>query len=166
MARQALAICIVALAAAALAGSAAADKPDRGPAPSGPLDFPAGLVCPFAVSGVPTENRQHVTVFAGGKVQFNGFFAAQLTNVANGKSITLNANGAVRLTQDGDNQLIESTGPIIWFLFPGDAGPGDVTTGRTILTKGHTEVVADPATLAFHSFETDGNVTDLCAALA
>jgi hypothetical protein len=166
LAKQALALCVAGLAAAALAGSAAADKPDREPAPSGPLDFPAGLVCPFAVSGVPTENRQHVTVFADGKVQFNGFFAAQLTNVDNGKSITLNANGSVRLTQAGDDQLIESSGPIIWFLFPGDAGPGDVTTGRTILTKGHTEVLADPNTLAFHSFETDGSITDLCAALA
>ena len=166
MARQALVLCAVALAAAGLAGSAAADKPDREPAPSGPLDFPAGLVCPFAVSGAVAENRQHVTVFANGKVQFNGFFAATITNVANGKSLTLNASGSVRLTQAGDDQLIESSGPIIWFLFPGDAGPGDTTTGRTILTKGHTEVVADPDTFAFHSLETDGNVTDLCAALA
>jgi hypothetical protein len=166
MARQALAICVVALAAAALAGSAAADKPDRGPAPSGPLDFPAGAVCPFAVSGIPTENRQHVTAFANGKVAFNGFFEAQLTNVSNGKSITLNANGAVRLTPEGDLLRIQSSGPIIWFLFPGDAGPGDVTTGRTYLVKGNTDVLADPETLAFHSFETNGNVTDLCAALA
>ena len=166
MARQALAICVVALAAAALAGGAAADKPDRGPAPSGPLDFPAGLVCPFPVSGIPTENRQHLTAFANGKVAFNGFFEAQLTNVANGNSIPVNANGAVRLTAEGDLQRIQSSGPIIWFLFPGDAGPGDVTTGRTILTRGNTSVLAEPATLAFHSFETNGNVTDLCAALA
>jgi hypothetical protein len=166
MARQALAICVVALAAAALAGGAAADKPDRGPAPSAVFDFPAGLVCPFALSGVPTENRQHLTSFANGKVAFNGYFEAQLTNVANGKSITLNANGAVRLTPEGDLLRIQSSGPIIWFLFPGDAGPGDVTTGRTILTRGNTSVLADPATLAFHSFETNGNVTDLCAALA
>ena len=166
MARQALAICVVALAAAALAGSAAADKPDRGPAPSGPLDFPAGAVCPFPVSGIPTENRQHLTAFANGKVAFNGYFEAQLTNVSNGKSITLNANGAVRLTPEGDLLRIQSSGPIIWFLFPGDAGPGDVTTGRTYLVKGNTDVLADPATLAFHSFETNGNVTDLCAALA
>ena len=66
MARQVLAIGVVALAAAALAGSAAADKPDRGPAPGGPLDFPAGMVCPFPVSGIPTENRQHLTAFANG----------------------------------------------------------------------------------------------------
>ncbi len=166
MVRQALAICVAGLAAAALAGSAAADKPDRGPAPAGPLDFPAGLVCPFPVSAVPTENRQHLTVFANGKVAFNGYFEAQVTNVATGKSITLNASGAVRLTQAGDDLLIQASGPIIWFLFPGDAGPGDVTTGRTYLVTGNTHVVADPATLAFHSFETNGNVTDICAALA
>jgi hypothetical protein len=166
MARQALAICVVGLAAAALAGSAAADKPERGPAPSGPLDFPAGVVCPFAVSGTVTENRQHVTAFANGKVAFNGYFEAELTNVATGTSITVNASGAVRLTEDGDEVRIQGSGPIIWFLFPGDAGPGDVTTGRTYLVRGNTEVLADPATFAFHSFETDGNVTDLCAALA
>jgi hypothetical protein len=166
MARQALATCIVGLAAAALAGSAAADKPDRGPAPGLPFDFPAGLVCPFAVSGIPTENRQHQTVFANGKVAFNGYFEAQLTNVDTGKSITLNASGAVRVTEAGDDVRIQSSGPLIWFLFPGDAGPGDVTTGRTYLVKGNTEVLADPATFAFHSFETDGNVTDLCAELA
>src|SRR5688572_3601103 len=94
MARQALVICVVGLVAAALAGNAAADKPDRAPAPSGPLDFPAGMVCPFPVAGVTTENRQHLTAFANGKVAFNGYFEAQLTNVANGKSITLNASGA------------------------------------------------------------------------
>ena len=124
------------------------------------------MVCPFAVSGVPTENRQHLTAFANGKVAFNGYFEAQLTNVANGKSITVNSNGALRLTQAGDETRIQSSGPLIWFLFPGDAGPGDVTTGRTYLVKGHTEVLADPATFAFHSFETNGNVTDLCAELA
>ncbi len=166
MARQMLAICVAGLAAAALAGSAAADKPDRGPAPGGPLDFPAGLVCPFPVSGIPTENRQHLTAFANGKVAFNGYFEVELTNVATGKSITLNANGAVRLTQAGDETRIQSSGPLIWFLFPGDAGPGDVTTGRTYLVKGNTEVLADTATFAFHSFETNGNVTDLCAELA
>lgn len=166
MARHVLAICVVGLAAAALAGSAAADKPDRGPATSPAFDFPAGLVCPFAVSAVPTENRQHETVFANGKLAINGYFEAQLTNVANGKSITLNASGAVRVTQAGDQVRIQGSGPLIWFLFPGDAGPGDVTTGRTYLVKGNTEVLADPATLAFHSFETDGNVTDLCAELA
>ena len=159
-------ICVVTIAAAALAGSAAADKPDRGPAPAADFEFPAGVVCPFAVSGTTAENRQHLTVFAGGKVQINGFFAATVTNLANGNSITLNANGSVRLTQAGDDQLIESTGPIIWFLFPGDAGPGDTTTGRTILTKGHTRVLADPETLEFHAFETNGSVTDICAALA
>jgi hypothetical protein len=166
MARQLLAICIAGLAAAALAGSAAADKPDRGPAPSGPLDFPAGMVCPFPVTGFPTENRQHLTAFANGKVAFNGYFEAQLTNVANGKSITVNSSGALRLTQVGDETRIQSSGPLIWFLFPGDAGPGDVTTGRTYLVKGNTEVLADPATFEFHSFETNGSVTDLCAELA
>jgi hypothetical protein len=166
MARQALAICVVALVAAALAGSAAADKPDRGPAPAADFEFPAGLVCPFAVSGTVVENRQHLTSFANGKVAFNGYFEAQLTNVANGNSINVNSSGAVRVTEAGDDVRIQSSGPLIWFLFPGDAGPGDVSTGRTYLVHGNTEVLADPETFTFHSFEAKGNVTDLCAALA
>jgi hypothetical protein len=166
MARQALAICVAGLAAAALAGSAAADKPDRGPAPAADFEFPAGMVCPFAVTAVTAENRQHVTAFANGKLQFNGFFETQLTNASNGKSITLNSSGSVRLIPAGDEVRIRSSGPLIWFLFPGDAGPGDVTTGRTLYVRGNTEVLADPATFEFHFFETKGNVTDLCAELA
>lgn len=166
MARQALAICVVALAAAALAGTAAADKPDRGPAPSADFEFPAGMVCPFPVIGTTIENRQHLTSFANGKVAFNGYFEVQVTNAANGNSITALSNGAVRLTEAGDDIRIQSTGPLVWFLFPGDAGPGDVSTGRTYLVKGNTTVLADPDTFAFHSFETTGSVTDLCEAVA
>ena len=167
MARQVLAICVAGLAAAALAGSAAADKPDRGPAPGGPLDFPAGLVCPFPVSGIPTENRQHLTAFANGKVAFNGYFEAQLTNVANGKSITVNSSGAIRLTQAGDEPRIQSSGPLIWFLLPRRRGARRRDDGsHATWSRGTPRWVADSATFAFHSFETDGNVTDLCAELA
>ena len=90
----------------------------------------------------------------------------QLTNASNGNSITLNASGPVGLTPEGDNLRLVSGGSLIFFFFPGDAGPGDVSTGRTYLVRGRASVLVDPVTLAFLSFESNGNVTDLCAELA
>jgi hypothetical protein len=151
---------------AALGASAAyGDKPAREPAESGNFSFPAGMVCPFAVEGEVAANRQTQTTFSNGKVAYTGFFASRL--IANGKETTLVTPGPVFITPGADGLLyLKSTGPLIFFFFPGDAGPGDTSTGRTYLFKGHVEVVIEPATFEFLGFSYSGQAVDLCAVLA
>jgi hypothetical protein len=166
MAGRTLAVtCALAAVAAAAAGVAAADRPIREPAEAVSFDFPAGLVCPFPVVGEPVEDRQTVTTFASGKVLYTGFFSARLTNADTGAGLTLNASGPVTVVPVGDNIVVSSGGPVIFFFFPGDAGPGDDSVGRTYLFRGQTEVLVDPDTFTFLSFSYRGSATDVCALL-
>ena len=152
---------------AAFAGGASAAKPIRNPADGPPLlDFPAGMVCPFPVVAEALENRQTETVFSNGDIVYTGFFLTRVTNVANGASLTLVSGGPVRLTPGPITTQITSNGPIIFFFFPGDAGPGDNNMGRTYFFRGRTETVADSETFAFNSFAYTGKADDLCTALA
>jgi len=123
------------------------------------------VACTFALAGEPVESNQTETIYSSGKLKITGHFVGDLTNLDNGKSITVNASGSVRLSPEGDNIRLVSAGPVIFSSFPGDAGPGEISTGRTYVTHGHTEVLVDAATFTFLSFETKGKVTDLCAAL-
>lgn len=123
------------------------------------------MACTFALAGEPVESNQTETIYSSGKLKITGHFVGDLTNLDNGKSITVNASGSVRLSPEGDNIRLVSAGPVIFSSFPGDAGLGEISTGRTYLTHGHTEVLVDAATFTFLSFETKGKVTDLCAAL-
>jgi hypothetical protein len=158
--------CALAVGAAIAAGVAAADKPIREPAEAVSFDFPAGMVCPFPVVGEPVEDRQTVTTFASGKVLYTGFFSARLTNADTGTGLTFNASGPVTVVPEGDNIVVSSGGPVLFFFFPGDAGPGDDSVGRTYLIRGHAEVLIDPETFTFLSFSYRGNATDICALLA
>jgi hypothetical protein len=168
MARRLVVPSALVLAAAVFAGSALAGKPDRSPAGGPPsLEFPAGVVCPFAVKAEALENRQTVTVFDNGKTQFTGFFLTGVTNLANGKSVELVSGGPVRITDAGGGLInLQTSGPLVFFFFPGDAGPGDVSTGRTYYIRGNTHVLVDPVTSAFHAFDYSGNARDICAELA
>jgi hypothetical protein len=163
--RLAYALLLLTAAAAALAGPAGAEKPVRGPAASPPsLDFPAGIVCDFAVHAEALVNRQTETIFASGKVLYTGYFETLVA--ANGKELRLNTSGPTRLTPEGDLLRVTSGGPLLIFFFPGDAGPGDTTKGRTYLVHGHTTFLVDPATFVFLEFESKGTLTDVCALLA
>jgi hypothetical protein len=145
-------------------GVAQAAKPERRPAPVTEFSFPAGLVCPFAVEAEVVTNRQTETTFSSGKVAVRGFFEGRL--IGNGNEITLNASGPITITPRTDGLLeLKATGPTIVFFFPGDAGPGDTSTGRTYLLKGHAEILVDPSTFAFVDFGLSGQAVDLCAAL-
>jgi hypothetical protein len=162
-------IAFVALGATALAvsavGAAHGAKPDRASAPSSGFSFPPGVVCPFAVEAEVGANRQTQTTFSSGKVAIHGFFEARL--LANGNELNFVTPGSIFLTPRSDGLLdFESAGPIIIFFFPGDAGPGDTSTGRTYLFKGHVEIVVDPATFEFLEFAHTGTAEDLCTALA
>ena len=165
--RLSLVVVVLAACTAALVPAANAAKPIRNPfvAPP-PTTFPAGLVCPFEVFVEAVENRQTETIFSDGTIKVTGFFSTRVVNTENDEELTLVSGGSVRLSPEGDNLLVEIRGPIIVFFFPGDAGPGDVSVGRTYYLHGHTSAVVDPATFLFVSFEHRGEATDLCAALA
>ena len=151
---------------AALAGTAQAAKPIREPYIAPPATtFPAGLVCPFEVYVDVVENRQTQKTFSDGSVLVTGFFLTRVVNTENEKELTLNSQASVRVQPEGDLLRFTFNGPIIIFFFPGDAGPGDTSTGRAYLFRGNTSFVADEA-FAFVSFASSGNATDLCAALA
>jgi hypothetical protein len=153
--------------AAVLAGSATAAKPIRGPALGpGSFTFPAGVVCPFAVLAEEVENRQTETIFSDGTVVYTGFFLTRIVNLENDEEITLVSGGPARLSQEGANTRLSTQGPIIFFFFPGDAGPGDPSVGRTYIFYGNTSTLADSATFAFLSFSYKGRAIDLCARLA
>ena len=67
-----------------------------------------------------------------GRTVYTGFFLTKIVNVENDKEITLVSQGpGASGSPDGQNVRISSQGPIIFFFFPGDAGPGDDSVGRT-----------------------------------
>ena len=146
-------------------GAAQGAQPERSPVPSSGFSFPAGMVCSFAVDAEVATNRQFSLTFSSGKVATHGFFEGTL--LANGNELSVVQPGSMVITP-ADNDLINVTlnGPIVVFFFPGDAGPGDTSTGRTYLLKGHAELLVDPETFEFLEFEHSGAAEDLCAALA
>ena len=168
MTRFLAAVVLTAALTAGLAAGAGATKPIRIPAAGPPsLTFPAGLVCPFPVFAEAVENRQTQTTFSNGDILFTGFFLTRVTNMANPENtLTLVSQGPVRVSFGETTFRITSHGPIIFFFFPGDAGPGDDSTGRTYFFHGQTKTVADAATGLFLSFSNTGKADDLCAALA
>jgi hypothetical protein len=149
-----------------VSSSAYGAKPERGP--EGPVDvtFPAGAVCPSFAVRIQSDSRGWVNTFSSGKVQITGYERATVTNLSNTAQIELIANGRVALSPREDGRLdLEITGPQIVFFFPGDAGPGDQSTGRTYYFKGHVRVVTDE-TFTFYEFTFSGTSIDLCAALS
>jgi hypothetical protein len=160
---------VVVLAACTAAFVPAADsaKPIRNPfvAPP-PTTFPEGMVCPFEVFAETVENRQTETTYSDGTTKITGFFSTRVVNTENDKELTLVSGGSVRLSLEGANLRVEVRGPIIFFFFPGDVGPGDVSVGRTYYFHGYTSAVVDLSTFVGLTFEHHGEATDLCAALA
>lgn len=168
MFRRVILVVVVLMACtAALVPATNAAKPLRNPflAPP-PTTFPAGVVCPFEVFVEVVENRQTETVFSDGTIKITGFFSTRVVNTENDEELTLVSGGSVRLSPEGANLRVEVRGPIIFFFFPGDAGPGDTSVGRSYYFHGHTSGLLDPTTFAGLSFEHHGQATDLCAALA
>ena len=101
MRKQTLALCVAGLLAAVLAGGAAAEKPIREPSTPPTFELPAGVACSFALRGEPVESKQTETTYASGKLKITGHFVGRLTNLDNGKSITVKASGSVRLIARG-----------------------------------------------------------------
>ena len=165
--RVTLVVVMLAACTAAFVPAANSAKPIRGPAEGPPsFTFPAGMVCPFAVFAEAVENRQTETIFSDGSILITGFFLTRVVNVENDKELTLVSGGPVRLSPEGENLRVTTHGPIVFFFFPGDAGPGDDSIGRTYFFHGNTSTLVVPATGEFLSFDHRGQATDLCAALS
>ena len=149
-----------------VSSSAYAAKPDRGPEGPADVTFPAGIACPSFSVRVQSDSRGWVNTFSNGKVQSTGYERSTVTNLSNGAQIELIANGRVAITPREDGRLdLDITGPQFIFFFPGDAGPGDQSTGRTYYFKGHARIVTDE-TFTFYEFAFSGTSTDICAALS
>lgn len=167
MRRLVLVISVCAALFAAFASAGSASKPVRGPfAGPPPTTFPAGMVCPFSVYAEAVENRQTETVFSDGTVLVTGFFLTLVRNVETGKELTLVSQGSVRIDPEDGNLRVTIDGPIIVFFFPGDAGPGDASVGRSYFFHGRTSFLVDTTTFLISSFDHSGKATDLCAALS
>ena len=159
-------VCAVAIVVVGILGlvrpSMAAGSPDF------VIDFPAGLVCSFALhvegSGGPQVNKTFTDRNGNVRVLSAGTGSAlTFTNSATGKNLSLNSNGAVSnavLYPDGSATVV-LTGHNVLFLFPTDMPPGPSTTlyvGRVVFTID-----------AFGNYavkETSGTSTDICAALS
>ena len=162
MRRFAVLMFVAILGAAALAVSGQASPPSHAPAPSGPIDFAAGVVCSFPVHGDVVVNKQTITTFANGSQLVTGGFVARLTNVTTGKTITVNAPGPLRFTVSGDTLTVTGRGQNVYFFFPGDLGAG--APGALLLMDGLVTEVFDANGLV--SFTHSGSVVDLCTVLA
>jgi hypothetical protein len=53
-----------------------------------------------------------------------------------------------------------------FLFFPGDVGPGDVTTSRIYIFTGNVRLVFGGATGSVIAFESAGTMEDVCAMLA
>ncbi len=151
----------VAVALALPAGAARAQEHD--------LELPAGEACSFALGidfGGSGKRVERDFYDAEGNLvrSLSAGVGSQLTftNLANGETLALRANGAVMRTvfnADG-SQTVTTTGHNVLILFPTDVPAGPSTTlyvGRVVYTV--------DAGGVFTLQSTSGRETDICAAL-
>jgi hypothetical protein len=156
---------LAALVVATFAPAALAEGPTREPLPSDPLEFPAGLVCPFPVLIEAATNKQTITTFPSGRVMITGAFRGRVTNLASGESLELNMPGPAVLTTNEDGTIsLKATGRTLFFFFPGDLGSGQ--PGALLSLSGHVEEVLTGDFSAVISFDHVGTSENLCETLA
>jgi hypothetical protein len=156
----------IALAVLLLAAApAAAAAPERSKLTAYSVDFPAGLICDFAVNWdfAGTGNLLIFPVTAAGDqvVRQVGLSTGTITNVDTGASVTI--RGGIRqdlvFHADGTIDGIMS-GHVLAGYYPTDVGGPAMW-----LFRGHLHDEIDATfTATAHSFQ--GNATDLCAALS
>ncbi len=143
-------------------------KPARFPFPSFPQTFPAGTACNFPLHIDPIVDKQFKKVYPpqpnGDFFQMvTGNFVAQLTNLGNGKSITMNFSGPQKILGHPNGTLdITLSGPTMVILFPFDVPPGP----DTFAAKGRIEETFNVNTGVTTLVSETGTKTDLCAALS
>lgn len=113
--------------------------------------------CPgFDVLVTPIINQEYGLFFSDGSVIVTGRLVDQLTNLSNGNSITVNASGPARVSDDGTTvtllgeTLIADMGG---FRYPGSPPDTELVSGRVVL--GATGIVSET-----------GHIRDLCTELA
>ena len=153
----------VVLAGMALVPAATAEKPIRSFLATGD-PFVLEGPCAFDVRLEVLTNKEYGTAFSDGRFLITGSYKVRLTNLdPGGGSIDVNISGPGNFTFAADGGLtINARGNWLFWFFPGDLG---ITSGRLLLTSGHTTEVLDAA-LTPVSFTPPKNVTDACALLA
>lgn len=151
-----------------VSSNANGEKPERFPFPSSPQTFPAGQACSFALKINPIVDKVTKKVYPpqpnGDFLQaINGNLVEQLTNLNNGKSITLNLSGPATILGH-PNGILDETGRGISLvvLLPFDVPPGP----STFVVKGRVEELFNSNTGVRTLVSETGTKTDICAALS
>ena len=159
---------------ALLVPGALAGKPDRHRVPLGSSTvFPAGVACPeeVAPAGVRTEligGNEAVTSFDDGRFLATARHIVEFTNLASpDRSVVLDVQGNfAEVPQEDGSFEMQGSGTTAFIFFPGDAGPGDTTSGRIYLFTGNLRLVAD-GSFVIVAFESAGRTPqDVCAMIA
>ena len=158
---------------ALLVSSALAGQPDRQRLPIGITeDYAAGQICPanIAPAGVHLQlvgGNEAVTTFDDGRFLATGLHMIEVTNTAfPARSTVLEVHGNFSAVPQADGSFIgRGDGTTAFSFFPGDAGPGDTSTGRFYLFTGSMREVTD-ASGTVTAFDLVGSSEDVCAMIA
>ncbi len=148
----------------AAAPSALADPPDHMRAHIGNhMEYAAGEVCAFAVGLHLVGGNRLLTHYDNGRFHATGRTVTQFTNLDTGASTTLGIQGNYDevIRADGGSD-VHAGGSLFFEFFPGDAGPGDTSTGRLYQLHGNIVMTFDPSG-PVTSFSSTGTSVDICA---
>jgi hypothetical protein len=152
----------VAVLGAVLASAGLAQPPVKEPLVSEPMEFPAGVVCPFPVLGESVSGNESITFFASGRFHITGEGSTRFTNLETQESIVLDTSGVVTFTplEDG-NLAITGSGRNLFFFLPQDVGGAGL-----FLITGRISEILDTSTDTITRSNTNGQRVDVCAALS
>lgn len=147
---------------AVLASAGLAQPPVKEPLVSEPMEFPAGVVCPFPVLGETVSGNESITFFASGRFHITGEGSTRVTNLATQESIVLDTSGVVTFTplEDGNLAITGSGRNLFFFL------PQDVEGAGLFLITGRISEILDSSTDTITSSSSTGQRVDVCAALS
>jgi hypothetical protein len=124
----------------------------------------------FTVTACGTDVQVHivvnkeyfrvVTLDGRDVVQITGNLVVELTNLATGESITVDASGPGQLPLE--RSALVATGLNLFIFFPGQQGSFDLPD--IILTRGNLDMEFDENGI-LTSFSLQGTLVDLCAAI-
>lgn len=146
----------------ALASAGLAQPPVKEPLVSEPMEFPAGVVCPFPVALESISGNESITFFASGRFHITGEGSTRFTNLETQESIVLDTSGVVTFTplEDGNLAITGSGRNLFFFL------PQDVEGAGLFLITGRISEILDTSTDTITSSSSTGRRVDVCAALS
>ena len=131
------------------------------PPPNPDVTYPAGQVCPFPLQVTTNVDDSLVHTLRNGDVIFTGKLVKTATNLQTGKSLTIKANGPLRVVFNDDGTLtFISHGSVLLSLFAEDVGgPGlFVFTGKVVIEADANGVATSVTSVP--------KLTDICQALS